>query len=91
MSHPSESQNAACVLLEKAGYKANKTRGEEVAKNLKTGPIYVFEQWFEGHVFRRILVGPLWVTVTRRQGVEPSQYSSYATKLYVDFAKAADV
>lgn len=87
---PNDAQNSACASLHKAGYKLNKTQSEQAAKALKTGPVFVFERWFAGHVFQRIIVGELWVTVTHRKGCEPTQYHSYETKLYRQFAKAVE-
>lgn len=86
---PSEAQNAACCVLEKVGYKINKTAGEALVKSLSTSPIYVFEQWLENYNFRRVIVGPTWITVTMRRGCEKAHYLSYRTAEYAKLKKYA--
>lgn len=90
---PNEAQNSACCVLERAGYKVNKTAAELAAKALRTGPLFVFEVWLEGQEFRRVLVGPTWVTVTSRHGCGVASYDSYKTEEYArleKFAKAGE-
>lgn len=81
---PIEAQDAACLVLKQTGYNLSR-------KDCYKGPsgvVFVFEIW-EGQNFRRVLVGPQFVTVTRRFACRKATYQSYPTADYARFAKYA--
>lgn len=73
----SDEQNEACVFLQRLKFRLDKAATETAVASLRITPLMVFERHGRDHHFHRIVVGPIWATVTSRVGCRRAEYVSF--------------